>query len=136
MRINLSLIILTLLAACSPLVLPTPNSTSTPGSITTSTESGIEGQVLIGPTCPVVREGQECADQPYQAALTILKPNGQEVMRFEADQQGRFRVPLPPGEYILRPESPSVMPHASEQNFTVLPGQFTQIMVNYDSGVR
>jgi hypothetical protein len=31
------------------------------------TNSGIEGQVFIGPMCPVVQIGQECPDQPYQA---------------------------------------------------------------------
>lgn len=101
-------------------------------------DTGIEGQVFIGPMCPVVREGEECPDQPYQAILKVLELNGQEVIRFETDEQGCFRVALPPGEYILHPETPENMPlpYASEQEFTVQAGQYTKLTITYDSGIR
>ena len=101
-----------------------------------STTSGVEGQVFIGPACPVVQVGQECPDQPYQATLTVNNSNGREIVKVQTDAQGRFKIPLEPGEYILHPESPNVMPYASEQTFTVVSGKFTQITVNYDSGIR
>ena len=102
----------------------------------TPTDSGIEGQVLIGPTCPVVVEGQDCADKPYQATLTVNSPNGRKIAQVQTDEEGRFKIPLAPGEYILHPESPNVMPFAGEQTFIVETGKFTQIVVNYDSGIR
>lgn len=102
----------------------------------TPTDSGVEGQVFVGPMCPVVQEGQECPDQPYQAALTVLSPNGREIVQVQTDEQGRFKIPLAPGEYILHPESPDVLPFASDQNFVVEAGKFTQVVVNYDSGIR
>jgi len=101
--------------------------------------TGIEGQVLIGPTCPVVQQGNECPDKPYQATLTVLDSSGtREIARFQTDTEGRFRLPIAPGNYILRPETPENMPLpiAPEQNFTVTDGQFTQISVTYDSGIR
>lgn len=110
------------LAACAPP--PTP------------TDTGIEGQVFIGPTCPVVQIGQECPDQPYQAVLTVLSPEGREIVQVKTDEQGRFKIPLAPGEYILRPESPNVLPFANEQPFVVESGVFTQVIVTYDSGIR
>lgn len=110
------------LAACSPQPIPT--------------DSGIEGQVFIGPMCPVVQIGQECPDQPYQAILTVLSPDGREIVQVQTDEQGRFKIPLEPGEYILRPESPDVLPFASEQPFVVESGRFTQTIVHYDSGIR
>lgn len=121
---NRLLIVLLILAiaACSPQ--PTP------------TDSGIEGQVFIGPVCPVVQIGQECPDQPYQAGLTMLSPDGREIVRIQTDEQGRFKIPLEPGEYILRPESPNVLPFAGEQPFLVESGAFTQVIVKYDSGIR
>jgi hypothetical protein len=122
MRTKLILFWALFLTACNPTPAPT--------------DSGIKGQVLIGPMCPVMQVGTECPDLPYQATLTVLKPNSQEVTRFETDEDGRFRVALPPGEYILHPESPNVMPFAGEQTFTVFPGEFTQITVHYDSGIR
>ncbi len=101
-----------------------------------SSESGVEGQVFIGPVCPVVQEGQECPDQPYQATLTVNNSNGREIVKIQTDEQGRFKIPLEPGEYILHPESPNALPFAVEQTFMVEAGRFTQVIVSYDSGIR
>ena len=102
----------------------------------TSLDSGVEGQVFIGPVCPVVQEGQECPDQPYQATLVVNNSNGREIVKVQTDEQGRFKIPLEPGEYIMHPESPNVMPSAGEQSFIVESGTYTKITVNYDSGIR
>ncbi len=82
--------------------------------------------------------GVECPDQPYQAMLTVLNTNRKEVLQFETEEDGRYIVSLPPGDYILRPESPQDMPlpYASEQYLTVLPDKMTQLIVTYDSGIR
>jgi hypothetical protein len=98
--------------------------------------SGIEGQVLLGPICPVVQVGQECPDQPYQATLTVFSPNGLQIVQIQSDAQGRFQVSLVPGEYILHPESPNGLPFAGDQTFMVETGRYTQITVHYDSGIR
>jgi len=111
------------LSACSS-VQPTP------------TDNGVEGQVFIGPMCPVVQEGQECPDQSYQATLTVNSLTGERIVQFQTEKNGTFRIPLAPGEYVLHPESPNVMPFAQEQPFTVEAGKFTQVIVNYDSGIR
>jgi hypothetical protein len=100
------------------------------------TDSGIEGQVFIGPMCPVVQAGQACPDQPYQAVLTVNSPQGGKIVQVQADKDGRFKIPLAPGEYVLHPESPNTMPFAREQSFVVEQGKFTQTVVNYDSGIR
>jgi hypothetical protein len=115
--------LLLLLGACSP-VSPAP------------VNSGIQGQVSIGPVCPAVQEGMDCADKPYQASFTILTSNGKEVTRFQSDANGIFKIALVPGNYILRPESPNIFPFAAEQPFNVLASQFTQLTVTYDSGIR
>jgi hypothetical protein len=117
-----SIFLIVCLSACS--ANPTPE------------DSGVEGQVFIGPLCPVVQEGQECPDQPYQATLTVNSPEGRKIVQVQTDEQGRFKIPLAPGEYILHPESPNVMPYANEQAIIVEAGQFTQIVINYDSGIR
>jgi hypothetical protein len=96
------------------------------------------GQVVIGPTCPVEMPGLDCADKPYQATLTVLTPSGDKITRFTTDEEGQFRVNLAPGQYILHPESPDDMglPYGIEQTFTVEEGQFTELLVTYDSGIR
>jgi hypothetical protein len=99
-------------------------------------DSGIAGQVLVGPMCPVVQQGQECPDQPYQATLTVDSLDGRKIVQFQTDETGRFKISLAPGEYILHPEALNVMPFASEKSLTVETGKYTQIIVNYDSGIR
>ena len=117
------LLCLLVLAACSSLQTPPP-------------DSGIEGTVWIGPMCPVTREGEECSDQPYQAVLTVNSPNGERIVQVQTEADGTFHIPLPPGEYVLHPESPNVMPFAPDQSFTVPGAEFIHMIVNYDSGIR
>ena len=85
---------------------------------------------------PVVQHDQECPDQPYQATLTIQSRTGLPIMQFQTDEQGPFRLPLAPGEYILRPESSNGIPFAGYQSLIVETGRDTQVTVNYDSGIR
>lgn len=99
-------------------------------------DSGVEGQVLIGPMCPVVQVGQECPDQPYQATLTVNSLEGERIAQVQTDEQGRFKLSLPAGSYILHPESPNSLPFAPDQPFSVQAGQFTQLTITYDSGIR
>ena len=101
-------------------------------------DSGITGKVLLGPICPVMIEGQECPNQPYQATITVNSLGNREIIQFQTDEQGNFTVPLAPGEYILHPKTPPGKPYpfADEQRFTVLPGKFTRLLVQYDSGIR
>jgi hypothetical protein len=124
MNIKLLIGVLILVLATCSIYSPTPRG------------SGIEGQVLLGPICPLVQEGQECPDQPYQATLTITDRNGIQMTQFQTDQQGRFQVSLVPGEYILHPESPNGLPFAGDQSLVVETGRYTQISVHYDSGIR
>jgi hypothetical protein len=87
--------------------------------------------------CPVVQIGHPCPDKPYQATLTVLLfTDRSTVLRFQTDSNGNFRSFLAPGEYILKPESPGVMPHAAEIPFVVYAHQFTRVDVAYDSGIR
>jgi len=121
--------------ACSSVNTPTPaERVYTPTPI----KSGVQGQAVQGPICPVVRKGEACPDSPYQAVLTVRSPEGKEIVQVQTDEQGYFSIPLPPGSYVLHPESPedSPFPYADEQTVVVYPGQFTTIIVLYDTGIR
>lgn len=120
----ISIVLLTL--ACGLFVAPVP------------ANSGIAGKVLVGPMCPVMIEGQECPDPPYQATLTVNSLEGRQIVQFQSDEQGNFSIPLAPGEYILHPETPpdKPLPFAKDQRFTVAPGEYTRLIVLYDSGIR
>ena len=114
-----------LLAACAPKIDP-------------SLTSGVRGQTLIGPMCPVMQAGVSCPDQPYQAKLTVLSLDGRKVAKSSSDAEGKFEIKLPPGDYLLHAESPEggALPYAQDVEFTVYPDEFSEITVNFDSGIR
>ena len=100
-------------------------------------DSGVQGIVLIGPMCPVVVEGSPCPDRPF-AATIVVKRDGDEVTTVESGKDGRFRVALEPGDYALEASGPNpgAPPTARPVSFTVKPHAFTQVTVNFDSGIR
>ncbi len=102
-----------------------------------SNESGIDGQARISPGCPgPARAGSECPDLPYQGSLWVLDENGSLTAEITTDSEGRFRVNLPPGTYtITQPEGTS-LPALQPQMVLVYPGQFTQLELELDSGMR
>lgn len=99
-------------------------------------DSGIEGSVTIGPMCPVMQLNEPCPDQSYQAVLAVLTPNGKKVTQFQTDENGHFRMGLAPGDYVLHPVSPNMLPYASDVPFRVEEGMFIKLEISYDSGIR
>lgn len=131
---------LTALAGCaapgSPGATATPAAPVTPGTTAIPAgTSGIEGQVTIGPMCPVVMLNDPCPDQPYQATVDVLDASGKQVAQFQSDAQGRFKVALAPGVYTIRPQRAGIA-RAPQQDVTVIAGQFTPVEIVYDSGIR
>src|SRR5574341_2052806 len=95
--------------------------------------SGIAGQVSLRPVRPVERK---CVtnQRPYQAQITVLDATGREVAVVDSDAAGQFRIALPPGMYVLRPESSGLYPRASEQQVEVGENRVTRVEIVYDSG--
>lgn len=100
------------------------------------TDSGVQGEVRIGPVAPVERPGVS-NDAPYAATLRIARASdGKIVAETKSAADGSFRVALAPGRYVLQPVDGTPLPIAQPQEFTVAPGQFTTVRVDYDSGIR
>ncbi len=108
------------------------------GDTVTIGDSGIDGLVTIGPTCPVVQEDTPCPDQPYQATIVVLEESGEEVTRVTSGEDGRFRLRLAPRSYTLVPQSPNAgaPPFASEVAVEVKEHEFAEVAIAYDSGIR
>ena len=118
--------------------------TSAPGTTTpapsatfaSAGETGIEGIVTIGPTCPVQRIDSPCPDRPYEATISVLDSAGRKVAEARSGADGRFRLLLPAGTYTLRPEASGAFPHAREQSVAVENGRITPVQIVFDSGIR
>lgn len=102
----------------------------------TPLDSGVRGFVQLGPTCPVQTRDVPCTT-PYVAVLVILDTNDGEVARVSSAEDGRFEVLLPPGEYTIAPApGGDPLPSAPPQAVTVVAGTFTEVEINYDTGIR
>lgn len=129
------LLVLTLTACPSFLKSSSLESGGEGNTVPGTGSSGIEGTVLVGPQCPVVRVGEECPDKPLAATIAV-KMGEKLVARFSSSAEGKFRVPLEAGAYTLVPESKTFFPQGIIQQVTVTAGQFASITIQYDSGIR
>lgn len=112
-------------------VTPIPSMTVLPGGT-----SGIEGNIVLGPTCPLERPGQNCT-KPYMATVIIETYNqSKEVSRFTSDINGNFKVNLSSGAYYLKPISTGYYPRGMPQEVKVSDNSFTNVTINYDTGIR
>lgn len=97
--------------------------------------SGLTGRVLIGPTCPVQRAGERCV-QPYRAQIVVFRSRDRHrVTSFRSGAEGRFRIDLAPGRYMLAAAKPG-LPRLTPVYATVHAGRFTNLTLVFDTGIR
>ncbi|HEX6008571.1 MAG TPA: carboxypeptidase-like regulatory domain-containing protein [Actinomycetota bacterium] len=100
--------------------------------------SGVRGQVLLGPTCPVVQEGNPCPDEPLGGVEVRALAAGGAIAEATSGEDGRFELELPPGRYMLEavvdPDGPGMF--AKPVAVTVTAGAFVEVVVPVDSGIR
>ncbi|HYM14938.1 MAG TPA: hypothetical protein VEZ14_05225 [Dehalococcoidia bacterium] len=125
-------------AGTSPAPVPTDTAAARPAPSATAPppgETGIDGTVTLGPTCPVQRIDSPCADRPYAAHITVWR-DGVQVAETTSGSDGRFRLLLPPGAYHLVGESGGTFPRGSNVDAVVVQGRLTTVQIRYDTGIR
>ena len=102
--------------------------------------SGIEGEVVQSPICPVETDPPqpECAPRPYEATIIVWNADrSAQVTEFTAGEDGRFRVPLDAGDYEIEPQGEGRFPMPPPPfAVTVPPNEFVQLDIEYDTGIR
>lgn len=100
--------------------------------------SGVFGQVLLGPQCPVEQEGSPCPDQPTEAEVRVMDVEGTVVASERTDADGRFRISVEPGTYTIQafPLEEDTIVFGKPQNVTVPEGEFAEANVSLDTGIR
>jgi hypothetical protein len=70
--------------------------------------------------------------------LVILSRDGKnEIARITADENGNYRVALPPGDYLLDVQDRRRRHvRATPQTFTVVANQIVHVDMNVDTGIR
>jgi hypothetical protein len=98
--------------------------------------SGIRGQALAGPQCPVETQASPCPPAPYKGTVIATDVESGAEYTVDTDEDGRFELPLEPGTYEVSIVSETSPPFAKPQTVTVEPGSFTVITVSVDTGIR
>jgi hypothetical protein len=81
----------------------------------------------------------EIAPESYaEYPLVVLSQDGKkEVARLTADEDGNYRIALPPGAYILDVQDRAAKRlRATPQPFTVLSNQTVRVDMNVNTGIR
>jgi hypothetical protein len=110
-------------------------------SFNSNTNSGIKGNVLLGPTCPVVKDPPEegCEDKPFETTLVVTTRDGARVIKeFSSDENGKFSVSVASGEYSIKSAAAAnVLPYcASNGTVIVSSDYYIETTVYCDSGIR
>jgi hypothetical protein len=74
---------------------------------------------------------------PLANATFAVEKNHAEVTSFITDDQGRFRVSLPPGHYKISLKGrKTTIGHFGPFEADVAPGKMTRVQWDCDSGIR
>ena len=104
----------------------------------TEIETGIKGQVLMGPTVPGPEVVGTIDEAPFRALFHVFDVEKELVTRFKSDDNGRFTVLLPPGEYTIILDKSTRFPNPRRQRKTVTVPEngFADVTLRYDTGMR
>jgi hypothetical protein len=98
--------------------------------------AGIEGQVLAGPQCPVVTEASPCPPKPWVGVVRATAEDG-STYEDQTDEQGRYRIALPPGTYtVVAVTGEGGPPTGEPQTVPVMAGQPLRVDLSVDTGIR
>jgi hypothetical protein len=98
--------------------------------------SGIRGQALAGPQCPVEMANSPCPDLPWEGTIVATDTGSGERFTATTDAEGRFELALEPGTYEVTIDAGSDLPFAKPQTVTVEDGTFAEVAVTVDTGIR
>jgi hypothetical protein len=94
---------------------------------------------MVDGGCPVLEGTSSCPQKPLRARIKVIRiPSEDLLTAVDTAEDGRFRIALGPGAYELRGENVNggPVPSAMPLPVNVAVGVFTEVTVQFDSGVR
>jgi hypothetical protein len=113
----------------------------TDASPTSNASNGVlQGQVTIGPLCPVETEDDPCLPEPslFTSHKLVILSDGKEVQRVDIDGEGNYRTELPPGIYTVdyTPRDIGIPGLFKPPSAEIREGQTTILNIHIDTGIR
>ncbi len=122
--------------SCTPPCSYEPASSGPAAGAFASCTSGVTGRVTAGPTCPVERPDEPCADKPVDTTLRLLRKDGSVAATGKSYSDGSFRMIVAPGSYRLVADWPSRIGGCGPVEVNVEYGRFTYADIGCDTGIR
>ena len=100
---------------------------------------GLAGVVTRGPTCPVQTKTTPCPPEPASGTrVLVLTPTGEQIGAPVTDNEGKYRVALPPGTYRIELGRLAGIEFTKDVPTTViiLEGRETRLDISIDTGIR
>jgi hypothetical protein len=101
--------------------------------------SGVRGNVLLGPTCPVMRDppDPQCADKPYATTINVRRSGSTSIYAAgKSSADGTFQFALPPGSYTITATGGATLPRCSDASVTVGATGYATTTIFCDTGIR
>ncbi|HXM73945.1 MAG TPA: carboxypeptidase-like regulatory domain-containing protein [Chthoniobacterales bacterium] len=100
-------------------------------------DAGIEGVISISPAHPGPTRVDEADSKPLANTEFVVTSEKGAVASFKTDDQGHFRVSLPPGHYtVSRKSGQSRIGRFGPFDVDLTAGQITKVQWSCDSGMR
>jgi len=102
-----------------------------------SSQTGLQGVIKIGPTQPGPIKADTPASKPFANATFVIQNDKGTVTSFTTDVQGRFRVSLEPGHYTVakKGDKPAIGNYGPFP-VQIVAGKMTEVEWQCDSGIR
>lgn len=100
-------------------------------------ETGLAGEISIGPIRggPTRQGVPDSKPLPHTEFVVVAKEN-KAISSFQTDNEGRFRISLPPGHYTISAKEKSSLGHYGPFEVDIAPGEMKKVKWSCDSGIR
>jgi hypothetical protein len=99
-------------------------------------ETGLEGVISVSPSRPGPQKIDQPDVAPVRNVVFVVKKGETHVATFTTDAEGRFRIKLTPGHYIVLREDPGARIGHWRFEADVVANEMTKVHWTGDSGMR
>jgi len=124
--------VLVAVVVLAPLISVAATPTPSPSPIS----SGIEGVILVSPNRPGPIRKDVSSESPAGNVTFVVMKSDAKVASLTTDAEGRFRVLLPPGHYVVMREDPGAKIGHWRFEAEVKANEMTRVRWIGDSGMR
>jgi len=107
-----------------------------PSTPKAQSETGVEGVIMIGPIHGGPSKRGEADSAPLANTEFVVVKENSVAASFKTDDQGRFRISLPPGHYTISKDGKAAVGGYGPFEIDVTAGQMKKVQWSCDSGMR